>query len=337
MTYTAYGLQLHVNKPLLGLVPSSLTTKIDVYVWLQSMPPRMKEMLAGAGDAWYVSPFLDEKGEPVLTAWTLAGGEYFRLRYSDGTEFLLDRKGTEIWSTWPETLTIEDTAVYLLGPILGFVLRLRGVICLHASAICVNDQAIALVGPAGAGKSTTAAAFAKLGYPVLSDDVVALSDDRNSFMVQPAYPLVRLWPTSVNMLYGLPDALPRLVPGNSSWDKCYLDLTEKNYNFQQRSIPLAAMYLIGDRCDDRAAPFTEEVPANAGLLAMVANTYANYLLDKPMRAQEFELLNRLLSTIPLRRVIPHKDPAYLSKLCDVILDDFHRTTNSDFHTTVVNA
>ena len=36
----------------------------------------------------------------------------------------------------------------LLGLILGFVLRLRGVTFLHASAIAVRDRAIALLGPA---------------------------------------------------------------------------------------------------------------------------------------------------------------------------------------------
>ena len=42
---------------------------------------------------------------------------------------------------------------------MGFVMLLRGIVCLHASAIAIDDEAIALLGPAGSGKSTTAAAF----------------------------------------------------------------------------------------------------------------------------------------------------------------------------------
>jgi len=122
----------------------------------------------------------------------MARQAYFKLHYSDGTEFIIDRKGTEVWCVWPDTLTLEDAVVYLLGPVLGFVLRLRGITCLHASAISVGDRAVVLLGPAGAGKSTTAAAFAKLGYPVLSDDVLALSDQNTTFLAQPAYPHLHL-------------------------------------------------------------------------------------------------------------------------------------------------
>ncbi len=63
-------------------------------------------------------------------------------------------------------------------------------------------------------------------------------------------------------------------------------------------------------------------------MALVANTYSTSLLDKAMRAQEFELLGRVVASVPLRRVIPHADPIYLPRLCDVILDDFQTLTPS---------
>jgi dephospho-CoA kinase len=58
---------------------------------------------------------------------------------------------------------------------------LRGVVCLHASAVAIGDEAIALLGPAGSGKSTTAAAFAERGYSVLAEDVVTLDDRGDHF------------------------------------------------------------------------------------------------------------------------------------------------------------
>src|SRR5439155_24208272 len=132
----------------------------DVQIWLQSSPSSLGEMLETAPELWYTSPDQDDRGSPNLTAWKMARQAYFKLHYSDGTEFIIDRKGTEVWCVWPDTLTLEDAVVYLLGPVLGFVLRLRGITCLHASAISVGDRAVVLLGPAGAGKSTTAAAFA---------------------------------------------------------------------------------------------------------------------------------------------------------------------------------
>ncbi len=68
-------------------------------------------------------------------------------------------------------------------------------------------------------------------------------------------------------------------------------------------------------------------------MALVPNTNVNYLLDKAMRAHEFELLGRVVANVPLRRVTSHTDPAHLSTLCDLILDDFGRLTQSSHFST----
>ena len=119
------------------------------------------------------------------------------LAYSDGTQFWLDRKGAAIWAAWSERSSLENAISYLLGPVLGLLLRLRGIVCLHASAVAFDDHCVAFVGSAGAGKSTTAAAFAKLGCGIVSDDIVGLVERDGIFYVLPAYPHLCLWPESV--------------------------------------------------------------------------------------------------------------------------------------------
>jgi hypothetical protein len=198
-------------------------------------------------------------------------------------------------------------------------LRLQGIPCLHASAVAVNGRAIALLGPASAGKSTTAAALAQRGYPVLSEDVVALREEDGAFLVAPGYPLLRLWPQSVHDLFGAGESLPRLTP---NWDKRYLDLTARGDGFHRDPLPLAAIYLLGERRAEPGVPAVESVPAGSRLMSLVANTYTNYLLDPALRAQEFQSLARLVNRIPVRRVTPHAEAAFLPRLCDVILDDY---------------
>ena len=237
--------------------------------------------------------------------------------YCDGTEFFVNREGSQVWATWPDSLTLEDTATYLLGPVLGFVLRLRGVTCLHASAVAVGDRVIALMGPANAGKSTTAAAMARLGCPVLTDDIVALTEDAGIFGVQPGYPQLRLWPDSVALLYGAEDALPALTP---TWDKRALDLNRNGYSFQCRPLPLAAIYVLDERSRN-PEPRIGGIHGRESLLTLLANTYVGYLLDAKMRGQQFESLGRLMASVPVRRVVPSADPAHLSRLCTRILDD----------------
>jgi hypothetical protein len=208
--------------------------------------------------------------------------------------------------------------------VFGFVLGLRGVCCLHASVVVVDGWAVALLGSAGAGKSTTAAAFARQGYPVLSDDVAALLVRQGRFFVQPAYPHLRLWPNSVATLYGSPDALPTLTP---TWEKCRLDLTGQGYHFQEQPTQLAAVYALDERRDEPVAPYVEAFSGRAALLRLLGNTYASRLLYPPARNREFELLGRLARTVPLRRVFPHADPRRLAGLCDVIREDFRASTD----------
>lgn len=72
----------------------------------------------------------------------------------------------------------------VLGVLLGVVLHLRGLYTLHASAAVVGKKAsgesqaggraVAFTGWKGQGKSTTAAAFREAGFPVLTDDVLAI-------------------------------------------------------------------------------------------------------------------------------------------------------------------
>ncbi len=307
-----YGLGVVANQRIPG-VPASSTRADDIRITFDSLPSWLNGVTQ---TETYVADYKDECGKPVLRVFRVLEGKYYRFAYADQTEFLVDREGAEIWARWPEPLTLEDAATYLLGPIMGFVMLLRGVVCLHASAIAIADEAIALVGPAGSGKSTTAAAFSDRGYSVLAEDVVTLDDRADHFLVRPSYPCIRLWPASVKALYGTETHLRKLTP---NWDKRYLDLNER---FQRQALPLAAIYQIGKRRDDTAAPFIEPLDKSAGLMSLIANTYATKLMDKQMRAREFELLTRILNHVPLRRVTPHADPGRISELCDTIINDF---------------
>jgi len=319
-----YGLGVVANRNIPG-VPASSTVEPDVCITFGSLPAWLQEASATQVETSYVTDYQDDCGTPVLRVFRVLDGKYHQFCYADQTKFVVDRSGREIWAEWSEPLTLEDTATYLLGPIMGFVLLLRGLVCLHASAIAVDQRAIALVGPAGSGKSTTAAAFSDRGFLVLAEDVVALDDrgdDRGDhFLVRPAYPCIRLWPASVKALYGTESHLPRLTP---NWDKRYLDLTERPEQFQLESLPLAAIYLLGERCNDPRAPFVKSLDRAEALMSLVANTYATKLMDKQMRAREFEVLTRVLRSVPLRRVTPHTDPARIPELSDAILSDFDR-------------
>ncbi len=319
-----YGLQVHLNQSVPGLLLSEQPCEpADIQVHFGDLPTWFYED-GVERELWYRNPEPGPGGRPRLTVWCLAGN--YHLEYADGTQFWIDQEGTRIWVTWPsETLTLEDSATYLLGPVMGFVLLLRGFISLHACAVAVEDRAVAIVGPAGSGKSTTAAAFAEKGYHIMAEDVVTLRDHDSEFLVQPAYPSIRLWPSSVEALYGIDATLPKLTP---TWDKCYLDLTRENYKFQSAPLPLAAIYVLAERTDDADAPVVHDVVPAQRLMSLIANTYATYLMNKQMRAREFAVLQRIVSSVPIKQITPHSDPARIDQLCETILKDFAATQAS---------
>jgi hypothetical protein len=322
-TYAVFGLSLRCNLPLPNLTtinpeeelpPLESANDRTLAIHLNASPHGNAVIPPGPEELSYDSPYKDEAGNPALRIWKVAGSRYLRLAYFDGTQFWLDREGTEVWATWPGNLGIEDTATYLLGPVLGILLRLRGVTCLHASAVAFGETAVAFVGSEGAGKSTTAAALARQGHAILSDDVVALAEHDGSFFVHPAYPYLCLWPESVESLYGSPDALPKF---SANYEKRFLSLGRQELRFAARALPLAAIYILGDRRGD-PAPLVEELAPQKAFLALVANTFATNTLDNGMRAKEFEILARLAPSVPIRALCAHQDARRLPDLCNLL-------------------
>jgi hypothetical protein len=242
----------------------------------------------------------------------------FQLSYSDGTRFVVDGRAAHIWGTYRPPLTAEDMATYFLGPVLGFVLRRRNINCLHASGVEIQGRAVCFCGDAGYGKSTTAAALALRGLPVLAEDIVALAEDGREFRAVPGYPRVCLWPESVRMLLGRDDALPQLTP---VWEKCYLELDPQRGKFSQASLPLGILYLFAPRSSEHGVPRIDKLGLRDALLELVQNTYMNWVLNREQRAKEFDALCRLVQLVPVRRIVPHANPEKIAALCDLILRD----------------
>jgi hypothetical protein len=317
--YSICGLGLEANVPIGALRGLPSPGQVDIRVELGSMP----EGLAAESDSWrecFVDPELDERGRSCMTVSRCLRGHFYRIEFSDGICVAVDARGDRAWVTWAESSNIEDATAYLLGSVFGFVLRLRGITCVHAAAIAVDGRAIALVGASGAGKSTTAAGFARLGYAVLTDDLAALSERSGRFEVEAAFPRVHLWPQSARSMSGSWDALPCITP---TWDKRRLDLDDHGLRFQREPLPLAAIYFLGERSARGAASFAAVSPA-AALIELVSDSHATEFVARAQRAQEFDVLARVLAAVPARRVTPSADLARMPELCEAIVRDFRR-------------
>lgn len=318
--FRAFGLTVICDVPIPGLTPWSAGDP-DVRLYAGCLPEWIGPTDETAREIWSAGGDPDHEADAVAVR-AVGDGAFLLLAYGDGTRFVVSRSGHEVWASWPEGATLSAASTYLFGPVFGLLLRLRGLTCLHASVVVSGSGAVAVVGPAGAGKSTIAAAYALRGGHVIGDDIAVLTPSEGGWRVEPTVPSVRLWDDSVQLLLGNRDALPLMAPG---WEKRQLDLTSVGRGFAaSESVPLAAIYLLDAR-DARDAPGNNASPrrlsARDALMALVPNTYANVLLDASMRAAEFKVLTELVMRIPVWMISPPDGAVALEQLCALLERD----------------
>lgn len=312
--YAAFGLHVGSNLPIPGLepAPGANDRPLGLAVTLGRLP-----------DGWADRPGASERcvyeGEPDadgLPALRLTESDSHRVfRYGDGTTFVVAANGAAIWATWPAPLTVEDAATYLLGPVMSYVLHLRGRFSLHAGAFNLDGQAVAIAGAPEAGKSTLLAALALRGYRVLSDDVAPLVDEDARFRVEPSYARVRLWEDSVERLFGSREALPRLTP---NWEKRFLDVAAKGC-FEDRTLPLRALVVLDGRSGEERAPWIAPLRGRDALTAALGQLHSVWMTPRNPQRETFGLASRLVRVVPVLRLVPHVDPARLDRMCDRVV------------------
>lgn len=234
-----------------------------------------------------------------------------RLTY-DSLGSVLVEDGDRITFDPLEERVVEREHFYRLieNELLGLVLHQRDHLVLHASAVSVNGQAVVFLGPRGAGKSTTAAAFNASGYSILEDDVVAVRFDSSGPTVLPGVPQLRLRPDAATAL-GLEDST---TPSSDAWyEKRLLRIEEI-----PDPAPLAGCYVL----QDGEALGLEAISGPDSLLELVSRTYARGLLgDTDQFTVHFQQCRRVVETAPIRIVRRPDDHARLPELVELVVSD----------------
>lgn len=309
--YRAFGLQIRSSAPIAGLVPQPE----QVEHTLLALDARPLTVVFGSSPHISAEPRVVHADADLSDTSSLVvsalGDAYYRYQFGDGVAFTLAADGSGVWATWEGPSTLDDVVIYLLGTIMAAVLRLRGILCLHAGLVEVDGSAIAIIGPSTSGKSTTTAALALAGANVLSDDVAPVFTQDGMFHVHAAYPRVRLWEDSTRFLFGDPDALPRLTP---TWEKRYF---ESGAPVAATSWPLRAMYFLEAR-EVSNAPRLEPMTQRDVFISLLANMHSLETIPSLPQVDAFTLATQLAAYLPAQRVVPHTDPACLPELCALI-------------------
>jgi hypothetical protein len=326
--YVVYGLNLVSDAPIRGCAErndasSGLPT---VRISHGAFPVSVRRAIEANSHSYFSSRRRTATGIPLLAIEQLGQAQWFRFRCGNGTEFVLDVAELTLWQRTPVGLVDEDTERYLLGPVLGFVLARRGITCLHASCVALGDDAIALAGESGRGKSTTAFALTRFGVEMVSDDILPLLEVPAGFDAIPGYPGIGLRPSGDGGL------TVEARNSTSSRGKHFIRAGVDFRGFRAEPARLGAIYILGARSDLSEAPCIGALQSRQALYELLRNTYTSRI-DRSMRHVEFSFLGKVVSRLPVRLVTPHTSLDRLDALCDSILQDFSSAT-SDRRLTV---
>lgn len=183
MNYWAFGLTLQSDISFdTVLQPSS--APVDVVISENLVPEKANQQTRVYRRG--VQAKFGTSNQDLLLNWAGIG----RFKSSEGKRIDYHNLGTD-----------EGTLrLFLLSEVIGLTLFQRGLFLLHGSAVQVGNEAFVFLGIPGAGKSTTAAAFAKAGHIVLSDDLVAIQLIDNKAYVIPAFGQYKIWQATIDGL-----------------------------------------------------------------------------------------------------------------------------------------
>ena len=212
-----------------------------------------------------------------------------------GVATFLVRNGCELIVDMEQGESTENLlSLFVLSEALGIVLCQRGHFLLHASAVVVNNKAIIFAGKRGAGKSTTAAAFAQNGYPALTDDMVVVAfDAKNKPVVLPGFPQIKIWPESVHGLGYVEEEMPALFLGSKK--RVIRDVV----TFPKEPIPLSNIFIIEN--DDEWQ--ISQMPEAETLLCLVKSfPCPSGLIREYAQKEHFKQCLKMIENVKIRKL-----------------------------------
>jgi len=129
-------------------------------------------------------------GETLLLSVDFAEAAGYLLWTRDFGRVLISPDGLELLCE-PDPAN-EDWASILAAQALPLAATIRGLEVFHASGIVLEDRALLISGPPGAGKSSLAAALVRAGGRLLSDDAVALQLDTDELIAHAGAAMLQL-------------------------------------------------------------------------------------------------------------------------------------------------
>lgn len=216
-------------------------------------------------------------------------GEDYLLRFPAEADFAIAADGSQV-NGWPAPDVPHEHFLSLFhNSVLPLIGDHHGGLFLHGSAVVIGGRAVAFLGQSGDGKTTLAGAFAKAGYPFLTEDVIEIVPKDGDYLLQPKPSGLRVFADSAAWLIGADTA------GKSRYDK--IDVAAAmTLPFAATPAPLAALVLLGS--DRDAALALHQLPAPAAVQRLLPHSFVLDVEDKRRLRSHFSRIVGLATEVP---------------------------------------
>lgn len=315
-TYSLFGLTLTSNFRLTRRVALLSNTVPDL-----TLTRTLVDALPGDSidlAPTYTSPYKLRNGQSLLYAYRQAACD------------LLHFPNTADFSVWPDRIVCHqwheahdyEVERWLVGTVLALWLERRGTPMLHASAVVVADHAVAFLASNTAGKSSLAAALMQGGQALLTDDVLPITRGDQTFLGQPGYPQMRLWPDQAQHFLGHFADLPLVHP--EATKRAIAVGPEGLGMFCDRPQPLRCLYIPSRRDPAQAGTSVEITPVSPrdACIELVRYSFSTRLVTAlGLQPQRLPRLAQIADEVPVRRLMYPSGMEYLPGVCATILED----------------
>lgn len=204
-------------------------------------------------------------------------------------------------------VNLVQLRTFILGTILATLVRLRGSFVLHASAVNINDSAIAFSGFKGFGKSTTAMAFYKEGYPIVADDYVVINAKNGIQLVNPGFPRLKLSNETKESLNLFQNRM-------NTVDKSYVNVDE---NFKNQKLELKKIYLLKRGDNLKISSLTPQT----AFIELIKNTFGIYMFSKSELPNNFFKCEQLIKDVEVKILEIYSSLENISQIVKIVEED----------------
>ncbi len=290
-TYTVYGVNIASAMEMANLPVSKAPA--DVIIRFGKVPECIEEV----------------KEEGVMYQ---AGHNIFLLNINQVAGFLV-KGGKEIIIEKHQDATEDEIQLFLMGSAFGALLQQRDRLTIHGSAIAHKNHAYIFAGGSGAGKSTLTNAFYRKGYPLLADDISAISlTGKNVPVLYPGYPQVKLWE---NVLAYYNESISSLRQVRGGIKKYYYDMSG---SFSQNILPVKHIFIL--KTHNKNVISLKILQGMEKFTALKNNTYRfHFLKGLGKEKTHFELCTKTAEKVSVTEIYRPMSPMEPEKLAEAVI------------------